>query len=354
MKIGILSFQNADNYGGVLQCYALLEYLKKLYPLDDVSILNYSNKRIERSYSPNPFKAHSIKGFISKATRFPFLIQLHRKFNRFRRDYLFVSKTKITTIPASYDYYIVGSDQVWNLKITGNDGAFFFEHINQKNRLLSYAASANDAVGSRDEEIKRINQIKKFGLVSVREKALKDTLFSFGINAQLVCDPVFLMTRDFWDELSTKSSIKMNGKYVFVYALEYSQNIEKMIDLALANGLKVYLAHPTGRRLFKKGKMINCLGPIDFIRAIKNADCIIGNSFHLFAFSILFGKEIYFEYIDGLMNRVKNLLNVFKIEIVQTEACNLFKANNKNIINTEAYINFVNESKDFLLFEDKV
>ena len=50
MKIGILTFHNADNYGAVLQCYALQEYLKKQYPNDEVYVIDYKNALIEHSY----------------------------------------------------------------------------------------------------------------------------------------------------------------------------------------------------------------------------------------------------------------------------------------------------------------
>ena len=50
LKIGILTFHNADNYGAVLQCYALQEALKKNFPQFDVSVVDYRNTEIEKSY----------------------------------------------------------------------------------------------------------------------------------------------------------------------------------------------------------------------------------------------------------------------------------------------------------------
>ena len=63
MRIGILTFHAAHNYGAVLQCYSLQEYLKSLG--HDVSVIDYQNKRLltvyqrfslERIIKKNPVK----------------------------------------------------------------------------------------------------------------------------------------------------------------------------------------------------------------------------------------------------------------------------------------------------------
>lgn len=63
MKIGIITFQCAHNYGAVLQAYALKEYLKSLG--HSVNIINYRPYYIVNAYrkinlrywlSRNPYK----------------------------------------------------------------------------------------------------------------------------------------------------------------------------------------------------------------------------------------------------------------------------------------------------------
>lgn len=48
MKIGIITFQCAHNYGAVLQAYALKEYLKTLG--HSVNIINYRPRYIVNAY----------------------------------------------------------------------------------------------------------------------------------------------------------------------------------------------------------------------------------------------------------------------------------------------------------------
>ena len=50
MKIGILTFHRAHNYGAVLQCYALQEVLKGMG--HDVEVIDYRQKWTEEVYKP--------------------------------------------------------------------------------------------------------------------------------------------------------------------------------------------------------------------------------------------------------------------------------------------------------------
>ena len=48
MKVGILTFHRAENFGAMLQVFALQQYLRKLK--HDVEIIDYRNKTIESMY----------------------------------------------------------------------------------------------------------------------------------------------------------------------------------------------------------------------------------------------------------------------------------------------------------------
>ena len=48
MKVGILTFHRAHNYGAVLQCYALQETLKRMG--HDVQVIDYAQPWIEEFY----------------------------------------------------------------------------------------------------------------------------------------------------------------------------------------------------------------------------------------------------------------------------------------------------------------
>ena len=65
MKIGILTFQRAENYGAMLQAYALQTFLKSMSDGFDVEIIDYRNKAIEWSCSAEHLiQRKSIKNYL--------------------------------------------------------------------------------------------------------------------------------------------------------------------------------------------------------------------------------------------------------------------------------------------------
>ena len=76
MKIGILNFHRALNYGAVLQCYGLQETLTALG--HEVSVIDYRPKIIEKHRSYFLFDILKEKGIIFK-DRYHILDQLDKK-----------------------------------------------------------------------------------------------------------------------------------------------------------------------------------------------------------------------------------------------------------------------------------
>ena len=178
-KIGIITFHRALNYGAKLQAYALQETLKAEY---DVSIIDYRCPFIENIYY-NPFfkKKKSIKFLIKNILCYKKLKQLniakkqlYDEFLKFDLQYLNISSKKylpenIAEANNEYDYFIAGSDQIWNLRLTGRDWNYFLEFADNSKKY-SYAASFGG--GIQDEDIIDIaNRLKTFQSLLVRERS---------------------------------------------------------------------------------------------------------------------------------------------------------------------------------------
>ena len=128
MKIGILTFHCAHNYGAVLQCYALQEVLKGMG--HTVEVMDYRPSYLKAPYdivsfrriqSRNPIRL--MKGMISEFLSLPERIIRHKGFDRFIKEQLCLSAPGI---PSDCDAYVMGSDQIWNPGITqGFDGVYF-------------------------------------------------------------------------------------------------------------------------------------------------------------------------------------------------------------------------------------
>ena len=138
MNIGIITFHFAHNYGAVLQCYALQEYLKSNG--HHVNIIDYKPIAIAkhydviRTYAIKTYNPHVIISNLASAI-----------FAGYKRAYRFNSfinnNLQTTTIRQEYDLIIYGSDQIWNNNINNNDKTYWGYNDFTKIKSITYSAS---------------------------------------------------------------------------------------------------------------------------------------------------------------------------------------------------------------------
>ncbi len=273
-KIGILTFAFADNYGAVLQCYALKRYIEdKGY---QVSIIDY-----------RPRKMYSIHTRIRKI----FLNNTQeKKFKAFRKKYLNISFRK------KYDIVVVGSDQVWNPEIICFDKNWI-EPSYQYNKIIAYAVSVGKeklSTKERDFFLNNKDMLNNYCAIGVRETTAKELLETMDIKSTVVCDPTFLLMNrsEEYDKIAKSSLINIQDEYILVYALEASQKINDIIrELKTKYVYNIIAIHPMNVCYCKVDKFVQNAGPEDFVNLVKNAKMIVTNSFHGLAFSLIYGKE---------------------------------------------------------------
>lgn len=296
MRIGILTFHFAYNYGAMLQAYALSEYLSKCG--HDVKIINYYPDELRHLYTLNPFVASRKREVIEKFKKFPSCARQFRRFEKFKNEELpcteEISRDHLSQCNNRYDAFIVGSDQVWNNRILENVTPYFLDFVDDKKKKISYAAS----FGSVDisERYKRSLPVylEKFDKISVREKEAVRLLDGVGISSISVVDPVFLLNRKEW--LSLISSISVSKeRYLFYYALEADAKLDEYVKCrAKREDKKMVVVHPTCEKVsnIKEAVYLNDVGPKEFLSLLVNADTVITNSFHATAFAAMFGIEV--------------------------------------------------------------
>lgn len=113
MRICILTFHRAQNYGAVLQAYALQKKIEELGHTCD--ILDYRCEKIENSYKLFGVKSPSPKNVVSMLLHLPFNIKKEKSFAKFRKQFLRISeeiytRQNIANSNKEYDVFIVGSD----------------------------------------------------------------------------------------------------------------------------------------------------------------------------------------------------------------------------------------------------
>lgn len=321
MKIGILTFHCAHNYGAVLQCYALQEVLKSLG--HDVKVIDY-----RPSYLVNPYKTlklvvsrhplwllkHTIKEFLkySKVKR------RHQAFLRFIEGKLNLSpRCDETFFVSNMDAYIFGSDQIWNPGLTnGFDdiywGKFPFRKGNKK--YITYAASLGKESLTEEEQNFVVENQKNFNAISVRESSLKSLLTPLtDKKVKQVLDPTLLASRTVWDKLH--DNVEDGGGYVLVYQVRQDPNtMEIARHIAQQINAKVIILDS----FVKWGKEIERkfdASPEDFVAYFKHASCVVTTSFHGTAFSVIFNKPFYtLKFGDSTDTRFKSLLHSLHLE----------------------------------------
>lgn len=318
MKIGILTFHRAHNYGAVLQCFALQETLKKLG--HDVEVIDYRPQYIESAYrliTVRDINKVSIiqyaKFLLRDILLLPIKLIRRRHFQSFLKKKLSMSEKVLgTSIPSDYDIYVVGSDQVWNKNITnGYDDVYFcyFQFEKENKKFISYAASAEDASICNDDLTFFQKRISNFDAISVREDHLVKYLSNV-TNARIykTIDPTLLFDRSFWNQyLPSKVSSR---SYIIVYQARYdrklilkAQNIAKSLNCELIemSAWTIPLS-----RMGKKGMQTS---PLGFVNYIKNAKLVLSTSFHGTVFSVIYGVPFYYVAMsDGWDTRALTLL----------------------------------------------
>lgn len=311
MKIGILTFHCAHNYGAVLQSFALQEYLKEKG--HKVEIIDY-----RPSYLIEPYEIPSLKlKSLSILRRSLSVILLNNSrvkradnFNAFIKDSLNLSD-ETNDVQKEYDLYILGSDQIWNGEITkGIDNVYWGNFIKRADsKICSYAASLGGYKIQKHEKSIIKHHLLNIDKLSVREKETLEEIRSLTSKDIVeVLDPTFLINRSKWDQFLGGNFPK--NKYILIYQVRYNKNLLRIAN-QIANQLQARVIEiPAGislKHLFNKYKSTS---PFEFINLIKNAECIVTSSFHGTAFSLIFEKPFYTVALnDGADNRSINLLS---------------------------------------------
>ncbi len=317
MKIGILTFHCAHNYGAVLQAYGLQEYLKNIG--HEVYIIDFRPSYITNGYQKFSkfYWLDKKPSILLKKIKTEPLIFIQR-YLRWKSFNSFINK-RMNLSPFqnlnkyNFDAIIVGSDQIWNSKIS--NGKFEDIYFGQGANCIkiSYAASSRSRILTSYEKEYYIQHLPLFKAISVRENSLKELLQPL-VNKpiQTTLDPTLLAGANIFANISTRFKKK---KFILLYEVEEhpdAYRIAKSLKNQLRTTLIELVAPLSVKRLFKKNQTAS---PEDFIGYIQNAACIVTSSFHGVALSILFNKPFYAlrQNTDADL-RTESLLNMLKLE----------------------------------------
>ncbi len=347
------------NYGAVLQAYGLVKSIEKLgYKCE---IIDYRNNELENRDSVKRFiKTKGVMRNIYQYLEMPFWFIRRKRFN----DFLNLVNVSNTIFQINKDiedkYYkcFVGSDQVWNYRVTKFDSNYFFNKFEEVNKINSYAASFGIDNIPREFKDNYIKYLKRFSSISVREEVGANIVESLiEKRPKVVIDPSLLLDKKEWGKLINKPVTK--GKYILIYQRAYSETLIKFAErLSKITGYKIVTINGNPRQPIKAKYVLNA-GPIEWLSLIMNAEFVVTNSFHGVAFSINFEKKFYVELLDskfGVNSRLENIIEKFGLEERQIkegndinidDEINYININNKLSLEREKSIKYLKDALDF-------
>lgn len=308
MKIGILTFHEASNYGALLQSYALQQALLKLGA--QPQFVNIKRKVQSQAPVVSPF-AKRIQDMKEKRDSL---------FGVFRDNYLKQSPLFDVhdDIDASFDAFIAGSDQVWNLSIPEVDARYFLPFAKPEKRF-SYAASFGSSSVPESSREWISKQLSLFKEITVREengKALVKDLT--GKEAKVCVDPVFLLDRDEWKTIADADKEPSTEPYLLLFLLQYDPAFVQMARQA-AEEKKLALKVVTAGFMPQLGFEAWTDTSVNrWVSLISNADHVYSDSFHAMAFSLMFGRKLDRKPLGGDLakrnGRTEELLTLMGLE----------------------------------------
>ncbi len=321
MKIAILTQPLGKNYGGILQNYALQQFLLKRG--HDVLTLNIATTLYFRRWMQNMayqmfvlLKSLNCRDKMSEQLKEIFgKKKKYAELFRFIRQQLKLSE-KITTIRQlnnyrNFDCYIVGSDQVWRPEYSPDILSYFLNFLPLDNPAMKIAYAASFGISEfrlPEEKKKKCKELaQRFNRISVREDSGIDLCSrELEFDSVLVPDPTFLLSRDDYKSILDKAELSGSGKIV-TYILDSTCEKEKIIqDFQSQSGLPILSLLGGQQKMFAVE---------DWISAISSAGFVITDSFHGTVFSILFQRNFIVVSNSGRgIDRISSLLKIMGLE----------------------------------------
>lgn len=322
MKIGVMTFWHGNsNYGQIMQCWAMQQYLKRqghepyiirFVPsnyssslkrfLKKVLLIEHIRKAKEFLFKQDAFLIKRRNEMNDSKRQFDDFRQKHLDFS----DHLYYDIIQIRKNPPVADAYIVGSDQVWAQMLDNiNSRAFYLDFGKPETKRIAYAPSfvVKEYPAAYRKDLNSL--LKRFDAVSTREYSGVDICKSVGIEAIKVLDPTLLLDRN--DYLSLIVEPVEKKKQIFIYSLNISSSEqirwEELKKYAIDNDKKVVVTPSQGYfaadELFGDDVEYLYATPQQWLRTIAESELVVTPSFHGVALSIIMGIPFIYVPLKG-------------------------------------------------------
>lgn len=311
LKAAIITIHVGKNFGSVLQTIATQNILKQVGV--DPIIVDYKPNRVLFSrYLQEALKTP--KSFLHKLLFLPVYLKFRHVFATYLKKTCnltkqITAKDEFSKVCPIADFYITGSDQVWNSYYNeGFDDRYFWAGINHGTKI-AFSSSIGKTKIDENEAVLFKKYLKDFKAISVREKSAQMILSDLGLKAEHILDPTFLLSKENW--IKYIKPLNFKAPYLLLYLPYNIKDLNMIIESAkfLANKYKLKIL-TFGLHNNYADKTIRFADPGDFLTYMYYADYVITNSFHGTAFSINLNKQFWVYHPSAFSTRIDSILQL--------------------------------------------
>lgn len=296
-RIGIATIWS-DNYGAVLQGFALQQVLKR-FGYESEIIKHYRNpKNIVRQSKLKQLTKMSPAFLFDYFKNYRQRRLWHHGFADFKKNRMsfssdsFYRDSDFSKLNSKYDAFICGSDMLWSSDFE-KDWSFFYLTFVDIHKTISYAPSFGKNAMTK-EQLEVIGpMIRRISHLSCREEAGAEFIKNkFDLNAEHVVDPTLLLHANEWNILLDNRPSIHKKPYVLVYTFKGSihqgrDRIFRQLE-QIPNRELLFIMGEEGK--YKRNKFKGYFSPAEYVLLFRDADFVVTDTFHGLIFSLIFNK----------------------------------------------------------------
>ena len=314
-KVAFLTIHVGFNFGSVLQSIATNRIFESLGYSS--ILINYIPDRVTYTrYFSRMFSG--VIPFCKRLITLPNYIRNNRVYG------LYLSKHCILSTPIYdkddfakkcpvADFYVTGSDQVWNSKHNeGFNDRYYFAQLPKDAIRVSFASSIGETSLSKEHTQKIKELLGNYKAISVREESAKKLIEEMGLQVTHLLDPTFMLKREEWKDYMSPKIVKED--YLLIYTPYNTVDKKAIFDtartIAKEKGLKIVTFSWNWRNDKMADRTIKYASPGDFLSLMYHADFVVTNSFHGTAFSVNLNKQFCVFMPSAFSTRISSIIEL--------------------------------------------